>query len=129
MYKFIKKNQKKMLALFGVLLMVVFILPSQFKGRGARGDDDFVVGRLGDAKVVAADERQAKEDLATLRKLEFAPLNRLAGGFAAYQFNQHPLLYALLQREAVRDGVHVADLQVSRAMTQGLPVGARTDMN
>ena len=31
MYKFIKNNQKKMLAVFGVLLMIVFIIPPAAK--------------------------------------------------------------------------------------------------
>ena len=51
MYKFIQRNQKKMLAVFGVVLMIAFIIPSTFKNGGA-GRGDQVIGKVGDVKVL-----------------------------------------------------------------------------
>ena len=60
-----------MLAILGSLLMVVFIIPSTFRGgSGARGGET-VVGTVGNVKVHAADEAQAKEDLRELGQAGF----------------------------------------------------------
>ena len=53
MNKFIRKNQKKLLAVFGTFLMIVFIVqlaPNGFRG----GSSDRYVGTLGGTKVPAA---------------------------------------------------------------------------
>lgn len=72
MYKFIKKNQKKMLAIFGVLLMIVFIIPPALTGN--QSSDDVVVGRIGDEEIRRRDVAQAKAELQTLRRFQLMPL-------------------------------------------------------
>jgi hypothetical protein len=44
MYKFIQRNQKKMLAIFSVGLMIVFILPTTMKRRNAHQEAVFTLG-------------------------------------------------------------------------------------
>src|SRR4051812_32894289 len=119
MYKFFQRNQKKMLAVLGVLLMVVFIIPSTFRGgNGARGD--MVIGNVGKAKIRSADEGQAKEDLRSLAQAGFQPLLGLGGrdpnnpnprapGTVFQQFTEKPLLYALVLQEAKDEGIQVSD--------------------
>jgi hypothetical protein len=46
MYKFFQRNQKKLLAILGSLLMVVFIIPSTFRSNVGRGGET-VVGTVG----------------------------------------------------------------------------------
>src|SRR5947207_13380708 len=105
MYKFFQRNQKKLLAILGSLLMVVFIIPSTFRSNVGRGET--VVGTVGKAKVFAADEAQAKEDLHALAMAGFQPLLSLGGpdprsqnprapGAVYQQFIERPLLYALV---------------------------------
>src|SRR3954452_13034429 len=135
MYKFFQRNQKKMLAVLGVLLMVVFIIPSTFRGgSGARGET--VVGTVGKSKIHAADEGQAKDDLRALAQAGFQPLLELGGrdpnnpnprapGAVFQQFTERPLLYALVLQEAKDEGIQVSDAQVDDAM-KNLPMVGTT---
>src|SRR5215212_5314232 len=124
MYKFIQKNRKVMLAIFGVLLMIVFIIPSTSKNSFSRGE--MVIGRVGDLDVYGDDEAQAKEDLRLLSAYQFQPLFAMGGGGprgggARQAFEDHPLLYALLQKEAQSHGFGVSNELVDRTMQNYLP--------
>lgn len=116
MYKFFQQNQKKLLAIFGVLLMIVFILPSTFKGGSGR--TDVLVGRAAGSKIYASDEAQAKQDLQDLRQISFLPLENLGNRQVRPQMVERPLLYVLLQREADRDGIQVSEQAIEDAFKQ-----------
>ncbi len=60
MYKFIKNNQKKMLAVFGVLLMIVFVIPSSFKN--SRERTRRAIGKIGDTPVYDEDLKQLTDE-------------------------------------------------------------------
>ena len=131
MYKFIQRNQKKMLAVFGVVLMIAFIIPTTFKNGGA-GRGDQVVGKVGDFKVLASDEEQARHEIQLLKSIGYSRLFTLgapspssrdpdAKPEALAAFEQHPLLFALLQREAQQEGIQVSDEQLKQVREQILP--------
>lgn len=113
MYKFIQKNQKKFLAVFGVLLMIVFILPTSFKNNINRGDQ--TIGILDGEKITGNELGQARNDLELLRQYEFMPLLELGGGdnrnsvYAKYFHGDDGALdYLLLQKEAEKQGFAVS---------------------
>ena len=75
MYRFIQKNKKKFLAIFGVLLMIVFILPAgldQFAGGGR----DPVLAKLGDDEIHASEFQAAEQDWRLLNELPGGPQTR-----------------------------------------------------
>lgn len=127
MYKFIQRKKTLLLAIFGVLLMIAFLLPIGF-GQMQTNQDDIVVGRVGDEPLTVGERRQAISDLDAMRFIEpapqapemqfmqrstnFAPLFKLAesnpfgqGGRVAAMLIQSPETYALLQREAKAAGI------------------------
>jgi hypothetical protein len=119
MYKFIQKNQKKFLAVFGVLLMIVFILPSSFKNNLSRGD--LTIGTVDGEKITGFDLGQARSDLDLLRQYEFLPLIELGGGADAssgaaehsvvaryFHGDDGALNYLLLQKEAKKLGFSIS---------------------
>jgi hypothetical protein len=116
MYKFIQKNQKKFLAVFGVLLMIVFILPTSFKNSMTRGD--LTIGAVDGEKITGNELGQAKSDLQLLYMKRFVPLLELGTGgdpratvnvFSQYfQGDDGALSYLLLQKEAEKLGFSVS---------------------
>src|SRR2546430_16482279 len=68
MYKFFQKNQKKMLAIFGVLLMIVFILPTGMKTSMGNVSDP-VVAKLGKSNVLRSEMQKAREEWNYLNSL------------------------------------------------------------
>jgi hypothetical protein len=123
MYKFIQKNQKKFLAIFGVLLMVVFILPTSFKNNMTRGD--LTIGSIDGEKITGNELGQARNDLEFLHEKRFLPLFELGTGgnprsnisvFAEYfHGDDGALAYLLLQKEAEKAGFSVS-MQAADAM-------------
>ena len=118
MYKFIDRNKKKMIAVFGVMLMIVFVIPSTFMGNTGR---DVVLGRMGDTKITGQEVQQAKEHLQTLKQYRFSPLVHMGEpnampwtpeGPIFRELEQHPEAWVLLQNEAKAAGAHVTDEQV-----------------
>src|SRR5690349_258639 len=72
MYKFMRKYNRKILAYLAVFLMIVFILPTTFKGNSGRASrGDVVQGRIHafDADLTSGDVQMAREDLEALRNL------------------------------------------------------------
>ncbi len=123
MYKFFRKNNKKLLAIFGVGLMIVFILPSTFKNSGY---DSFPVGKLDGERVYTSQIRQthqawqiAAQELFLVRPSQSAPgdpereqLVPLAAVLGQYgdlpdQIQKHNDMYFLLLAEAQKQGVTI----------------------
>ena len=67
MYRFFQRNQKKLLAIFGAFLMVVFILPTTF--RNSSGRENPVVAYMGDEKIRAVEVPPARADRAAVRRI------------------------------------------------------------
>ena len=116
MYKFIQKNQKKFLAVFGVLLMIVFILPTSFKNSLSRGD--LTIGSVNGDRITGNELGQAKSELEFLHQKRFLPLYELGSGpnlrtsvsvFDKYfHGDDGALAYLLLQKEAEKEGFAVS---------------------
>jgi hypothetical protein len=134
MYKLIQNNQKKLLAIFGVLLMVVFIIPPAAQQMATERNP--VVGRIGKNNIYAGEMHNATAEWHWLEgytmRGRFGQNVPLAGwmlsniitssnpttardfrlGFEADQIGsqiaenigKHPELFLLLQKEAERDG-------------------------
>lgn len=139
MYKFIKNNQKKMLAVFGVLLMIVFIIPSSAKYSHERSRR--AIGKIGNTPVYDDEKRLLTDEWAMLKRVSVRLpfVNELIFpqgippqyqqfmqpdyrpqtvpftyklGMLARQIDEHPELYLLLKLEADRQGIQVAEDQV-----------------
>ncbi len=129
MYKLIQKNKKKLLAFFGVFLMIVFILPSTV-GHGNRGNP--IEGTLDGRDVFFSEISQAHRELEMLNRL---PL-RMQGvgrqipalailGPGMMQIQEHPDLFFLLKYEAQKMGIVVSkdrleSMLTNQVDTQGL---------
>jgi hypothetical protein len=106
MHNFIQRNKKKLLALFGVLLMIVFILPSTFRGQTSR---DVPAGTVGGVRLSAADLEHAARELralgivsqTSLTESQDAQIMSVLYG----QYHDKPITYLLLQKEAEAAGV------------------------
>jgi hypothetical protein len=120
MTKYIRKYQKALLAIFGVLLMIIFIIPSSFKN--GRNFSDHEVGKIGDQPIYESEKDQAEREWKLLSGMrqpngqgQVEPISALALGAALYnEIEDKPLLFLLLQKEAQQQGV-IAD---SRMVTQ-----------
>ncbi len=111
MYKFIQKNQKKMVAVFGVGLMIVFVLPSTMTQRQPQQQTAF---HLGSEEVTMGEVRAAHEQWRTLASSSL-PLGPL--GLVADDLEKHPELFLLLQKEAQQLGIRIPESQVNEAFT------------
>src|SRR5688500_12109618 len=130
MYKFIPRNQKKMLAVFGVLLMIVFVLPASL---GQGGILDPLEGRLADGgKTRRSDKKQADSDVDVLSRHNLLPLvlnlapyevytrpemGRMAAGLAQ-QLHENPELWVMLVREAEQAGIRPPEVEVKNLVEQ-----------
>ena len=118
MYKFMQKNKKKMLAVFGVGLMIVFILP-QVAFDQNRGTSQEIVAQLGggDEPILLGEVRQAQDQW---RQIMQTPLlmNDDPVVLVAREIQDNPELFVLLQREARRMGLRVSDTQVNDNLTR-----------
>lgn len=132
MYNVIKKNQKKLMAAFAVLLMISFV--ATIGGRpGGSGRGDVVVGHLGKTAVYDSELRQAKEEWSWLSRhgnqlplptlliyhevLSVDPtardFNAQMGAFQVAHtitdnIEKHPEMFLLLQKEAAANGLTVS---------------------
>jgi hypothetical protein len=138
MYKFIKRNQKKVLAGFSALLMIVFFIPNQMKN--GHGVTRRAVGTVGKQPVYADEMAQATADWRLLTRVEAdlpylsdlygssarpwqlreAPYVLKLGPALAGEIEGHPDLYFLLQREAADRGIAVSNDQVENVLTNDL---------
>ncbi len=115
MYKFIKNNQKKMLAVFGVLLMIVFIIPPSAKS--GRGRSRRPIAKIGDTPVYEDQRKLAQDEWITLRQIPLYYQGRAVPyivklGSLAQEISEHPDLFMLLKLEAERQGITVSDDQI-----------------
>ena len=113
MYKLIQRNQKKLLAVFGVLLMIVFIIPPAAKYGGSRVNP--VVGHIGNTPIHGSDMQAAKDDWATVREIGIGRSGQrrtlpsfFLPGEIINAIDQHPELFLLLQQEAGQHGLTVS---------------------
>src|SRR5687768_11769292 len=110
MYKFMQRNRKKMLAVFAVGLMIVFILP-QVAFDQQRGTSQEVIAHLGGEEVTAGEGRQAMEQWRTIqRDLTFAIQWT---GVVFDDIERNPELFLLLQKEAKQMGLRVPEARLN----------------
>lgn len=130
MFKFIRKNQKKVLAIFSVGLMVAFALPtatSQFRG-GREGDYGTITVGGEKVKISGKEYTQLINEWKFLhQKLRNGPIQFLLGGGrqnmelgqgVAMHIDQHPDVYVLLLKEAQAMNVSVSDDLVRSVLRQ-----------
>lgn len=113
MYKFMQKNKKKMLAIFGVLLMIVFILPTTAKRYRPHDESAF---HLGKETVSVGEVREAEQEWQEIERVlfpELGPVQLVVG-----EMHDKPSMFVLLQREAKQLGLSVSDAQVDEALTR-----------
>ncbi len=116
MHNFIKRNQKKMLAVFGILLMITFVISGNARGPSCRGP--YVLGKVGGAPLTDNDVQQAQHDIYLLLRGSFVPLYKLDEGRAAAVFKEHPNVYAMLQIEARKQGIVITEAQAQTAVKE-----------
>ncbi len=87
MYKFIQRKKKILLAIFGVLLMIVFIIPSP--GKNAADRESTVIGKVGDEKITAGELTEATSDLRLLTQaMQFRQIKLGQKAITLLQFSQ-----------------------------------------
>src|SRR5262245_30876076 len=98
MFKFLRKYNKVMLAVFGVLLMITFLIPQAFdRFSHARGASGATIGLVGDQKVTGAELERARRELKIL-----AAIRQEIPGLGAMKDPEH---WYLLVREAQDAGL------------------------
>lgn len=125
MYRFFQRNQKKMLAVFGAFLMVVFVLPyTAFDGGSGRANP--VVAYLGDEKIYMAEMGHARADWGLLKSVSmrmqfrYMPWVYAELGPVAQEIDKSPDLFLLLQKEARRQGIRVSPERVEALLRSEL---------
>src|SRR5204863_9400203 len=78
MYKLVQKNSKKLMAIFGVLLMIVFILPTTVKNQ-MRGGEQTMLSR-GKEKVTAAQINSGRGEWQMLKQQVAVAVEMYPGG-------------------------------------------------
>ena len=145
MYRTIKRYQKKMLAVFAVLLMIAFVAtlgPGNLGGRGARAE--VVVAHANGQPIYDRELQIAKDQWQTLMRIpvqtrqsfgQSMPLPYAMLPFPVVEdIQKHPELFVLLQKEAAAQGVRVSEdeartlivnqLRQPNEMVSSLEVGA-----
>ena len=130
MYKIIQKNQKKLLAVFAALLMVVFILPN--RNSGGMDRENIEMGKV-NGKVVKLHEYEIVEKQWRLLNSIPIPLEDPRRGnvpsLTAFLFRgsgvyrdlvEHPDMFFLLIREAEARGIAVSPDALQNALMTGL---------
>ena len=142
MYRFIQRNNKKLLAVFAAFLMVVFILPAGIDQFG--GGSDPVLATIGDEDVHASELQAAEREWRMLSELRAGGPRTQFGGQLPFAFrlgwnemselelmqglppvpvraiSANPRLFLLLQHEAQRLGIAVSDDRVNDVMVNEL---------
>lgn len=143
MYRFIQRNNKKFLAIFAVVLMIVFILPSSLGQLGSGGRDP-VLAKIGDEEVHASELQSAEQEWRLLNELRAGGPQTRFGSQLPFVFRLgwnemselelmqgmppvpvraitgNPRLFLLLQREAQRLGIGISDDRVNDLMVNEL---------
>ncbi|MGH7213820.1 MAG: hypothetical protein ACREIT_03545 [Tepidisphaeraceae bacterium] len=148
MYNWMKKNQKRMLAIFAAGLMIVFILPAGLTGRGG---PDPVRATLGDGtKLRHSDIQLARAEwdalartpiprlglplsflLASPQELQRAAMSMQFGGqvqkpYVLQQLDENPDLFLILSEEAKRMHVTIPPEDLDQAVAQLVQLPANT---
>jgi hypothetical protein len=110
MTKVFQKYRKMFLAIFGVALMIVFVLPATTKNRQYHRETAFTVGK---DEVSLADKREAIEQLRLINSV--VGQNVLAG--ISRDIERKPELFLLYQIEARRMGLRASDTEAREMMT------------
>jgi hypothetical protein len=141
MYRFIQKYKKKLLAVFAVGLMIVFILPTTLQS-GSAGER--VLAYIGDEELLASEIQQAAQEWQLLSELRAGPQSRFSGPLPftfrlgwnetselellqgrppvpVQAITTDPRLFLLLQKEARRMGVAVSEDQLQEVLINELP--------
>jgi hypothetical protein len=118
MYRIIKKYQKKLLAVFAVLLMIAFVAtlgPGNFSGRGPRAD--VVVGHVNGKELYDRELQAGKDQWQILMRTPVTTRQsfgqQMPLPFAMLPFpvvediQKHPELFVLLQKDAASQGITV----------------------
>jgi len=110
MKKFIQNNQKKLIAIFSALLMIIFMLPSN---RGANTRQLSAVGTIGGAKVYGTDFQQANEDWDTLARIPWEDqygrnLTKQLQPEAYVAIEANKSTFYLLDYEARQQGIEIS---------------------
>jgi hypothetical protein len=150
MYNVIKKNQKKLMAAFAVLLMISFV--ATIGGRpGGSGRGDVVVAKLGKTPVYDSEVRQAKEEWSWLSRhgsqlplptlllyrevLSTDPAARDFGAqMGAFQLahtisdniEKHPEMFLLLVNEAESNGLTVSTDEANEFLRNAMGMDVST---
>jgi len=116
MNKFFRKNQKKMLAVFSILLMIVFVVTLGYRGPGNGGGAEVVIAHMGKTAITGTEMAEAKAEWAALMRTQVPtrmtpqpmplPFVVLPPNVAS-DIQQHPEMYLLLRREAEDNGIRV----------------------
>ena len=133
MNNFFRRNQKKLLAVLGSFLMIVFILPTTC-GQGGGTREDPVVAYAGDDEIFASEMSRARADWDLLQRIPAqAPRVAMQMGMSPFQqvpypyqlgiglaqeIQQRPELFLLLQKEAERNGIRIPPDRVNDALRQ-----------
>ena len=98
MFKFLRKYNKLMLAIFGVLLMITFLIPQAFNKFGEQGSLGATVANVGDGEEFTAGHMAlAQRELQLIEKFGF--------GFPGIGRVREPEHWYLLVREAEQAGL------------------------
>ena len=114
MYRVMQKYQKKLLAIFAVLLMIAFVATLGYRPGGGARAGDTVVAHLGKIPIYDSEMRSAKDDWQVLKRTPYIYNNRAFSFPDGYlppsliqEIDQHPEMLLLLSREATDAGVQV----------------------
>ncbi|HWE96206.1 MAG TPA: hypothetical protein VG269_19740, partial [Tepidisphaeraceae bacterium] len=131
MYYIIKKNQKKLLALFAAGLMIVFILPAGLKNGSSGREHGRPIGQLGKTTVYSEDREQARSDWRLLSQYRafipeinprgVVPYTAHLGASLFEQIEKHNELFFLLQKEAEQRGIRVSQDEVGHILKNEYP--------
>jgi hypothetical protein len=127
MIKYIRKNNKKVLALFSAALMVAFAAQTRYGSPGGGNRGNTVIGHIGTAIVTEGDLDSAHQQWRLLRQamvVEYPPQSGQYQSFVALAFqptqtiDQDPTLYLLLLQEAQKRGIEVSEQDVQNFLTR-----------
>lgn len=138
MYKIMQRYNKKLLAIVMAFLMIAFIIP-QFSRQ--RNNNEITVGQVGDEKISKQDFDRARYYWQVLKggdprgntpipgvilqdtdrqtgQPTLKPLAELFGPQVISEIERHPVMFVLLQREAAKNGITIADRDVDAFLAE-----------
>jgi hypothetical protein len=120
MYAIFDKHGKKILAIVGSLLILVFLLPTTFGTHSGGGGGH--LGKIDGKSIDANDVQRSVNALRSIDRLvfptqtgQFAPVSQaIFPQNVQRQFEQNPVLFYLLSQEALQAGAAVPDTEVEQ---------------